>query len=790
MKKFKKNLKAHKKNMSERLSYNIYYHAPIYEKMVYIESNHGKDLSSNMLRIIKELSSQKNKNYKIIVYCDKKSEPRIKGLKKKYNLNFHIITHPSASIMAMEHAKYIIIDNTLRNGYTKRDGQIIVQTFNGTPLKLIGKDYNKEEHKIASLQHTMINSDYLIFPSDYARNTFLNAYMIEKIYPGKILMEGFPRNSIFFDKEKREDLKSELKLENHQIFAYMPTYREKNNSESKAKLMEILSQLDDGLKEDQTLFLKLHPKDKRKVKYSQLKHVKPFPKTFDSYEILNMADCLITDYSSVFFDYLNTGRKIILFNYDEEEYMQSHGTYIPLDELPFPKVENIEDLIDELNSSKEYDDSELIEEFCTYDRQNSTERLCKHIFTDEKVCKEEMIKNYKKNVLIFTGYLWKNGVTASLLSLLNNIDTKENNYFITFYQWDDYFKKNHREIFESFNEEIEFFPLIRDIKPIHVEKEALKKFLKGNNEDNDIVKNMFKREFKKYYGENIFHEVIQFDGYGAKNQLLYNSTNAKTTIWVHSNMIREIKTRKNQNCNSLKEAYSNYDNVVVVSPELIEPTSKISKKRDNIKIVHNLCNYEEIIEKGEKEIAINKNSIVTTSNPCGIEGVLNSNGRKFITIGRFSPEKGHERLLKAFDAFCDDYPETQLIIIGGHGALYNKTINWKNKLKHWKNVSIIQSIENPLPILKRCDLFILSSFYEGWPMVTMEAEALKVPIIETDIKGAQLLRDYNGHIIENSEEGILKGMHDFMDGKVSAMNIDFEQYNKKAVDEFYSIFSD
>ena len=75
-------------------------------------------------------------------------------------------------------------------------------------------------------------------------------------------------------------------------------------------------------------------------------------------------------------------------------------------------------------------------------------------------------------------------------------------------------------------------------------------------------------------------------------------------------------------------------------------------------------------------------------------------------------------------------------------------------------------------------------------MVTMEAEALKVPIIETDIKGAQLLRDYNGHIIENSEEGILKGMHDFMDGKVSAMNIDFEQYNKKAVDEFYSIFSD
>ena len=787
MNKLKKNLKTSKKNMSERLSYNIYYHAPIYESLVYIESNHGKDLSSNILRMIEELSS-KAYNYKIVVYSDKKSAGKIKELKKKYKLNFHLITHPLASIMAMEHAKYIIIDHTLRKAYTKRDGQIIVQIPNGTPLKLIGKDFKKEEHKIASLQHTMMNSDYLIFPSDYAKSKFLNSYMIEKIYPGKILMEGLPRNSIFFDGVKREKTKAELKLKNHQIFAYMPTYREKNSTEPETKLMEILSRLDKELKENQILFLKLHPKDGRKVKFSKLKHIKPFPKSLDSYEVLNVADCLITDYSGVMFDYLNTKRKIILFNYDEEEYAEFRGTYIPLNELPFPKVNDVEDLVGELNSSKEYDDSEVIEEFCTYDKPNAAECLCKHIFTDEKVSKEETIENTKKNVLIFTGVIWKNGVTSSLLSLLDNINREENNYFITYYQWDKQFKKNHEEIFKKFHKEIEFFPLIREIQPKHAEKEAWDKFLKGESKNIDTVKKMFKREFKKYYGKDVFQEVINFDGYGAKNQLLYNSTNARTSIWVHSNMIREIQTRGNQNCNSLKEAYSNYDNVVVVSPELVEPTSKIGGKRDNIKVVHNLCNYEDIKEKGEKEIEINKNSIVTTSNPWGIDGVLKSKGKKFITVGRFSPEKGHERLLNAFDAFCDDYPDTQLIIIGGHGPLYNKTMNWKNKLKHWKNVTIIQSIDNPLSILKRCDLFILSSFYEGWPMVTMEADALNVPIIQTDIKGAQLLRDYNGHIVENSEEGILKGMHDFMDGKVSAMNIDFEEYNKKAVEEFYSIF--
>ena len=788
MNKLKKNLKIYKKNMNERLSYKIYYNAPIYEKLIYIESNHGKDLSSNILRIIEELSSKKYKDYKIVVYSDKKSESKIKALKNKYKLNFHIITRPHISIMAMEHAKYIITDHTLRNGYTKRDGQIIIKTLNGNPLKHIGKDFKKEGHKIASLQHTMMNSDYLIFQSDYAKSKFLNSYMIEKIYPGKIIMEGMPRNSIFFDDKKRESIKSKLKLENHQIFAYMPTYREKNSTEPKTCLMEILSKLDKELEGNQTLFLKLHSKDTRKVKFKKLKHIKPFPKSYDIYEVLNITDCLITDYSGVMFDYLNTKRKIILFNYDEEEYAEFRGTYIPLNELPFPKVKNIEDLIGELNSSKEYDDEELIDRFCTYDKPNAAECLCKHIFTDEKVCKEEMIENTKKNVLIFTGVIWKNGVTSSLLSLLNNINREENNYFITYYQWDKQFKKNHEEIFKKFNEEIEFFPLIREIKPKYAEKDAWNKFLKGEDGNIDTVKKMFKREFKKYYGEDVFQEVINFDGYGAKNQLLYNSTNAITSIWVHSNMIREIQTRGNQNCNSLKEAYSNYDNVVVVSPELIEPTSKINQKKDNIKVVHNLCNHEDIKERGEKEIEINKNSIVTTSNPAGIEGVLNSKGKKFITIGRFSPEKGHERLLNAFDAFCDHYPDTQLIIIGGHGPLYNKTMNWKNNLKHWKNVTIIQSIDNPLPILKRCDLFILSSFYEGWPMVTMEADALKVPIIQTDIKGAQMLRDYDGHIVENSEEGLLKGMHDFMDGKVCAMNIDFEEYNKKAVEEFYSIF--
>jgi len=186
-------------------------------------------------------------------------------------------------------------------------------------------------------------------------------------------------------------------------------------------------------------------------------------------------------------------------------------------------------------------------------------------------------------------------------------------------------------------------------------------------------------------------------------------------------------------------------------------------------------------------LKLDETTELVTSNPKGIEGVLESKGKKFITIGRFSPEKGHKRLMDTFDKFCNDYPDSQLIIIGGHGDLYEETKSWRENMNYCDNVTIIKAISNPMPILNRCDLFVLSSFYEGWPMVLMEAEALNVPAIATDIGGVQMLRKYNGHIVENSEDGILQGMHDYLDGKVHTMGIDFEEYNKEAIEDFCSI---
>ena len=169
----------------------------------------------------------------------------------------------------------VSIEANIAEGYKKLSKADKLRFFNIAQGSLEEcRDYHILSRDLGYLDSTEFED---LHQSIEETSKFLNSYMIEKIYPGKILMEGLPRNSIFFDGEKREKTKAELKLKNHQIFAYMPTYREKNSTEPETKLMEILSRLDKELKENQILFLKLHPKDGRKVKFSKLKHIKPFP---------------------------------------------------------------------------------------------------------------------------------------------------------------------------------------------------------------------------------------------------------------------------------------------------------------------------------------------------------------------------------------------------------------------------------------------------------------------------------------------------------------------------------
>ena len=206
--------------------YSIYYNDKVDERIVYLQSRDGEDFTGNILCIAEELSTGKYGNFKIYVYAKKEVHPKIRKLEKTYNLKIHkTIGKESEALKTLEKAKYIITDSGIRKKYVKRPEQIFLNTWHGTPLKCMGIDNASEEHRIGNVQHPFLSADYLLFPNDFVCEKMINAYMIEKIYSGKILIEGYPRNSVFFDNERREELKSEFNLKDKEIFVYMPTYK-------------------------------------------------------------------------------------------------------------------------------------------------------------------------------------------------------------------------------------------------------------------------------------------------------------------------------------------------------------------------------------------------------------------------------------------------------------------------------------------------------------------------------------------------------------------------------------
>ena len=145
------------------------------------------------------------------------------------------------------------------------------------------------------------------------------------------------------------------------------------------------------------------------------------------------------------------------------------------------------------------------------------------------------------------------------------------------------------------------------------------------------------------------------------------------------------------------------------------------------------------------------------------------------------------------DAFCEynqNNPDSYLIIIGGNGKLYGKTVAYASSKPCSQNIACLWSIANPMPIVKECDLFVLPSKYEALGLVMFEADCVGVPVICTEMDGPKaILKQHGGMMVENSKDGLLKGFEAFERGEVKPMNIDFKEYNKMAISQFENLFS-
>ena len=291
-------------------------------------------------------------------------------------------------------SKFLVNDSTFLHFFIKRDEQVYLNTWHGTPLKNMGKSVEKECHIIGNIQKNLYSCDYLLYPNDYTKDIFLKDYMLYNIKNNcKIIMNGYPRNTIFFNQKRNEEIRKENDIVDEQVICYMPTWRgkmsDKVHDKNVADTIYYLKKMEAKLVKNQRLYVNLHPYFKGKIDFSIFKKVMEFPEEYETYDFLNIADVLITDYSSVFFDFANLKRPMIFYMYDLDLYKgKLRDFYLDLDELPGPIAETQEDLEKNLANldkdfkkyAKKYE--KFNKKFNYLDDGNASERVIKVIFKD------------------------------------------------------------------------------------------------------------------------------------------------------------------------------------------------------------------------------------------------------------------------------------------------------------------------------------------------------------------------------------------------------------------------
>lgn len=363
------------------------------KNIIIFESFHGKQFSCSP-RAIYEYLNENNYPYKMYWSINKKYAEQFK--------NFNIRTVPRFTLkwlFLMPQAKYWITNSRLPLWLPKPKKTLYVQTWHGTPLKKLAADMEEvhmpatnAEKYIANFLKEAKKWDVLISPNAYSTKIFRRAFQFEK----QIIESGYPRNDFLIKNNRKEiieQIKEKLSLPlNKKIILYAPTWRD-NHYYAKGKYkfdmpldIELIKK---ELQEDYILLFRLHYLVAEQLDFSkEEKFIFDFSDHEDIRELYLISDLLITDYSSVFFDFANLRRPIIFYVYDLEEYRDKlRGFYFDFEKFaPGPLVKTTEELIKEIKSleikpflpTKEIES--FYEKFCSLEDGLASKRVVDTIF--------------------------------------------------------------------------------------------------------------------------------------------------------------------------------------------------------------------------------------------------------------------------------------------------------------------------------------------------------------------------------------------------------------------------
>ncbi len=362
-------------NISRYIRYKIRgFGQRVDEHMILFSSFNGKSYADSPKAIYEYMKDKdKYKEYKFI-WILKKPE-NYKYLTENRNTTI-IRQGTKENEKYLARAKYWICNHRALDHQYPKKNQVYVQCWHGTPLKKLGYDLENPENVLNTKNEIRYKYrtdakkfKYLLSPSEFTTEKFISAWNLKEIHKEDcIIEEGYPRNDFLHNYTENDvkDIKKKLNVDEvkKKIILYAPTWRDNQHQSGMGYTYKTeidFDMLQEKLGQDYIILFRAHYLVANEFDFEKYKGFLYNVSDIDDInELYIISDILITDYSSVFFDYANLKRPIIYYMYDFETYKDElRGFYINLEELPGNIAKTEKELIreiKEISENFEYDD--------------------------------------------------------------------------------------------------------------------------------------------------------------------------------------------------------------------------------------------------------------------------------------------------------------------------------------------------------------------------------------------------------------------------------------------------
>jgi CDP-glycerol glycerophosphotransferase len=749
---------------------------------------------------------------------------------------------------ALAGAKYLVNNATFPSQFGKRPGQTYVNTWHGTPLKAMGYDVPGGAVDTRNIVRNFLSADYLLAPNEDTAQMYLSAYRMQNIFRGKIVAEGTPRiDKQYADEAATERTKATLRRhgvvlgDDQQVLLYAPTWKgsfyapTNDIRQLRARIEAITSQIDT---DKYRVLLKVHQQVYKHARVDPDLRELLVPNAIPANDVLAVTDALITDYSSIFIDYLATGRPVLFYTPDMADYQANRGLNLSPEEWPGPVCKDMDQLLTNIKhlGSGGADDPAVVyadayaaarKRYCEREDGQAAARVIDTVFRgkSQNYDVRSDFSDGRTSILMHVGGMLANGITSSALCLLDNIDHDRFDVSVTYTHTTS---PARLRLIGLINPRVRLLPRVGGVNGSKLKVKPLLALKRRTERQHQAVTtryaDLLRDEWMRCFGDAEFDHVVDFSGYSPLwVKMIANRPSGSFSIWLHNDMLAEMKNagRTDWLRNSVRGVtalYDRADRLVSVSEALNEVNRANfagAAPAERFTFARNTINYERI-----HELAYGSSTTVASDDspvPSGQAQSLQENideliamfgtatvvseierratlrevlpkapgVRTFVTAGRLSTEKNQVRLIRAFDVIHQEDPSTRLVILG-HGPLRDRLAALIEELGLASAVTLAGHQPNPYVVLANSDCFVLSSDYEGQPMVLLEALILGLPVISTafdSVRGA--LPEGSGLVVAKDTKALTAGMRAFLRGEVPAKPFDYVQYNRDATDEFY-----